>query len=144
MTIKDRINELLSTASAADIAPAERADLIGQARDLCREHKIGMGGFDWPDEEKQDAEAAGSPETPVSRNVAAPPAGGPIGQMVEELLLDADLSYGEIARRVRERFTHARTSNRSVASTAKAMRLRGIDVAARRAPRQTTANKESE
>jgi hypothetical protein len=62
--------------------------------------------------------------------------------MVEQLLMEPGLNYVEIASRVRAQFPHARTTNRSVASVAKAMRAKGVDVARRRGPPPTEANKE--
>ena len=135
MTVKERINELLEAARKADAAAPERADLVEQARRLCREHKIGMGAFDWPVAETADTNARVE-DTPTTAE--APRS---IGEMVERLLMDPSLNYVEIASRVRAQFAHARTTNRSVASVAKAMRARGVDVARRRGPPPTEANK---
>ena len=139
MTVKERINELLEAARKADAAAPERADLVEQARRLCREHKIGMGAFDWPDAETADTNARVEDIPATEEPTEAPRS---IGEMVERLLMDPSLNYVEIASRVRAQFAHARTTNRSVASVAKAMRARGVDVARRRGPPPTEANKE--
>ena len=140
MTVKERINELLEAARKSDAAGPERAELVEQARRLCREHKIGMGAFDWPDAETVDTNARAE-DTPATEESAAE-APRSIGDMVERLLMDPSLNYVEIASRVRAQFAQARTTNRSVASVAKAMRARGVDVARRRGPPPTEANKE--
>jgi hypothetical protein len=57
MTIKERINELLDAARKLDVTAPEKADLVEQARRLCRERKIGMGSFDWPHAETVDPNA---------------------------------------------------------------------------------------
>ena len=139
MTVKERINGLLEAARKADAAGPERADLVEQARRLCREHKIGMGAFDWPDAETADTNARVEDIPATEEPTEAPRS---IGEMVERLLMDPSLNYVEIASRVRAQFAHARTTNRSVASVAKAMRARGVDVARRRGPPPTEANKE--
>jgi hypothetical protein len=140
MTIKERINELLDAARKSDVTAPEKADLVEQARRLCRGHKIGMGSFDWPHAETVDPNARVE-DTPAAeeRTVEAPRS---IGEMVQRLLMDPSLNYVEIASRARAQFAHARTTNRSVASVAKAMRARGVDVARRRGPPPTEANKE--
>ena len=140
MTVKERINELLEAARKADAAAPEKAELVGQARRLCREHKIGMGAFDWPDAETVETNARVE-DTPAAEEPTAQ-APRSIGEMVERLLMDPGLNYVEIASRVRAQFAHARTTNRSVASVAKAMRARGVAVARRRGPPPTEANKE--
>jgi len=140
VTVKERINELLEAARKADAAAPERADLVEQARRLCREHKIGMGAFDWPDAETVDTNARVEDISATEERTAESPRS--IGEMVERLLMDPSLNYVEIARRVRAQFAHARTTNRSVASVAKAMRARGVAVARRRGPPPTEANKE--
>jgi len=140
VTVKERINELLEAARKADAAAPERADLVEQARRLCREHKIGMGAFDWPDAETVDTNARVEDISATEERTAESPRS--IGEMVERLLMDPSLNYVEIARRVRAQFAHALTTNRSVASVAKAMRARGVAVARRRGPPPTEANKE--
>ena len=140
MTVKERINELLEAARKADAAGPERADLVEQARRMCREHKIGMGAFDWPDAETVDTNARVEDISATEERTAESPRS--IGEMVDRLLMDPSLNYVEIARRVRAQFAHARTTNRSVASVAKAMRARGVAVARRRGPPPTEANKE--
>ena len=140
MTVKERINELLEAARKSDAAGPERAELVEQARRLCREHKIGMGAFDWPDAETVDTNARVEDTSAAEEPTAEAPRS--IGEMVERLLMDPSLNYVEIASRVRAQFAHARTTNRGVASVAKAMRARGVDVARRRGPPPTEANKE--
>jgi hypothetical protein len=140
MTIREQINTLLNLAKAPDIPPGAKEDAIAQARSLCREHKIGMGSFEWPDE------AAGndlSKPPDVGDPVVEISVDSSIGQMVERLLLNPALNFVEIASRVREHFPHARTTNRSVASTAKAMRSRGADVMLRRRPNRSRGDKGS-
>ena len=139
MTVKERINELLEAARNSDTAAPEKAELVGQARRLCREHKIGMGAFDWPDAETADTNARVEDIPATEEPTEAPRS---IGEMVERLLMDPGLNYVEIASRVRAQFAQARTTNRSVASVAKAMRARGVDVARRRGPPPTEANRE--
>lgn len=61
-----------------------------------------------------------------------PPPGVPddaktVGALVEALVV-TELAYGEIDRMVRERFSDARTTARSVASVASVLRKRGITV----------------
>ena len=140
MTVKERINELLEAARNSDTAAPERAELVQQARRMCRGHKIGMGAFDWPDAETVDTNARVEDTSAAEEPTAEAPRS--IGEMVERLLMDPSLNYVEIASRVRAQFAHARTTNRSVASVAKAMRARGVDVARRRGPPPTEANKE--
>ena len=139
MTIREQINTLLSVAKAPDVPPDAKRNAIAQARNLCREHKIGMGSFEWPAEPAGDAVTS---EQPAARDpIVEISVGKSIGQMVEHLLLDPTLNFVEIARRVREHFPHARTTNRSVASTAKAMRSRGADVMLRRRPNRSNGDK---
>jgi len=54
-----------------------------------------------------------------------------VGALVESMLT-TDAAYDEIVAAVRERFSDARTTRRSVASVASAMRKRGDDVPMRR------------
>jgi hypothetical protein len=99
-----------------------------------------MGSFDWPHAETVDPNA-GIEDTPAAEELTAESPQS-IGEMVERLLMDPSLNCVEIASRARAQFAHARTTNRSVASVAKAMRARGVDVARRRGPPPTEANKE--
>lgn len=139
MTIREQINTLLNLAKAPYVPPDATRDAITQARNLCREHKIGMGSFEWPDAPAEDDVVS---EQPTANDpIVETPADQSIGQMVERLLLDHTLNFVEIARRVREHFPHARTTNRSVASTAKAMRSRGADVMLRRRPNRSSGDK---
>jgi hypothetical protein len=57
---------------------------------------------------------------------------GSIGRMVEHLLTSG-ASYAGIVRLVREQFPEARTTAKSVASVACALRKKGVPVATRRA-----------
>src|SRR6266446_3694742 len=98
MTIREQINSLLNLAKAADVPPDAKRDSIAQARSLCREHKIGMGSFEWPDEPAGDNVILKQPA--VSEPIAETPADQSIGQMVERLLMDPTLNFIEIARRV--------------------------------------------
>jgi hypothetical protein len=139
MTIREQINTLLNLAKAPDVPPDAKRDAIAQARNLCREHKIGMGSFEWPDDETGDDAASEQPD--AGEPIVGTPTDQSIGQMVERLLLEPALNFVEIARRVREHFPHARTTNRSVASTAKAMRSRGADVILRRRPNRSSDDK---
>jgi hypothetical protein len=92
-----------------------------------------MGAFDWPDAETVDTNARVENVPAIEERTAEAPRS--IGEMVERLLMDPSLNYVEIASRVRAQFAHARTTNRSVASVAKAMRARGVDVVRRRGPK---------
>lgn len=138
MTIREQINTLLNLATASDVPQDAKRNAIAQARSLCREHKIGMGSFEWPDEPAGDDEVSELPT--VDDPIAETPADQSIGQMVERLLMDPTLNFVELARRVREHFPHARTTNRSVASTAKAMRSRGDNVMLRRRPNRSSGD----
>jgi hypothetical protein len=61
---------------------------------------------------------------------------GSIGQMVAELLLDAEgYDYQEIVEIVRGLFPQAKTSRRSIASVAAALRRKDVGVPMRRKPR---------
>lgn len=54
-----------------------------------------------------------------------------IGSLVQELLMDEALAYTAIVDRIMAEFPDAKTTVRSVASVASAMRRRGIQVARR-------------
>lgn len=54
--------------------------------------------------------------------------GGPMAEQIARLLADPTLDHGSIARRVREGNPKARTSARSVASVATALRRDGYRV----------------
>jgi hypothetical protein len=99
-----------------------------------------MAAFNWPP--AQDGDLTDPAEDATKTEERATPAPRSIGGMVEQLLMDPGLNYVEIAGRVRAQFPHARTTNRSVASVAKAMRAKGVDLARRRGPPLTEANKE--
>lgn len=58
---------------------------------------------------------------------------GTIGELVKDLLLDAEgFGYEFIVEAVKREFPEAQTSRRSVASTAAALRKKGVDVPTRR------------
>lgn len=76
-------------------------------------------------------------EQTVDEKIAAAKVHGPeprrtIGQLVQELLMDPDLSYLAIVDRVVTEFPDAKTSVRSVASVATVLRKKGVDVPTRR------------
>lgn len=56
-----------------------------------------------------------------------------IGSVVEQLVLNAELSYEQIVDMIRDQFPHASTSRRSVASVAARLRKKGATVPMRRA-----------
>ena len=60
--------------------------------------------------------------------LSRPATGGLIGTMVAELLMDRSLGYSQIVHRVRLAFPAANTSTKSVASTARDLRKKGVDV----------------
>lgn len=64
--------------------------------------------------------------------VTGPERLGTIGEFVHELLMDVDHTYVEIVALVKRRFPNAKTSARSVASTAAVLRRKGADVPTRR------------
>ena len=69
-----------------------------------------------------------APAATVEVAARAEPVRGPIGALVKELLNDASLTYGQIVDRVVAVHPEAKTSARSVASTAAALRKGGTDV----------------
>ncbi|MFD1344269.1 hypothetical protein [Litorisediminicola beolgyonensis] len=84
-----------------------------------------------------DADEVPEREQTVDEKIAAAKVHGPeptrtIGSLVQELLMDPDLGYLAIVDRVVAEFPDAKTSVRSVASVAAAMRKRGVDVPMRR------------
>lgn len=58
--------------------------------------------------------------------------GGPAAHKIASMLTDQSLSYGEIAKRVKDELPGARTSSRSVASVASRLRRDGYKVPDRR------------
>ncbi|MBS1301696.1 hypothetical protein [Loktanella sp. SALINAS62] len=64
--------------------------------------------------------------------VTGPDRLGTIGELVHELLMDVDHTYVEIVALVKRRFPDAKTSARSVASTAAVLRRKGADIPTRR------------
>ena len=76
-------------------------------------------------------------EQTVDEKIAAAKVHGPgpkrtIGSLVQELLMDPQLSYIAIVDRVMADFPDAKTSVRSVASVAAVLRKKGLDVPIRR------------
>lgn len=67
----------------------------------------------------------------ITTKKASAPKGG-LSRMVEELLMDGSLTYRAIEARVKEAFPEAKTTNKSIASVASAMRRNDVDV-----PRRT-------
>ena len=59
-----------------------------------------------------------------------------IGSVVEQLVLNAELSYDQIVDMIRGQFPDANTSRRSVASVAARLRKKGTTVPLRRATNQ--------
>jgi hypothetical protein len=57
-----------------------------------------------------------------------PTHGGPIGGFVTELLQDPELSYAQVVWRVRRQFPDAKTTTKSVASTARDLRRSGVQL----------------
>ena len=55
-----------------------------------------------------------------------------IGAVVQELLMNAEITYLEIVDLVKEQFPGAKTSARSVASTAALLRRKGVEVPTRK------------
>ncbi len=80
-------------------------------------------------ERQKEAEA----ERPERAEPEAKAPRGQLGKMVEHLLVTSGASYGEIVRLVRAQFPQARTTAKSVASVAHALRKKGLPVVARRA-----------
>lgn len=60
---------------------------------------------------------------------------GSVTALVKELLADPDLSYEAIVEQVKASYPDARTTARSVASTASVMRRKGTTVPTRRSPK---------
>lgn len=84
-----------------------------------------------------DADDAAECEKTVDEKIAAASVHGPeprrtIGSMVQEMLLDETLDYPTIVDRVVAEFPEAKTSTRSVASVAAALRRKGVNVPTRR------------
>jgi hypothetical protein len=85
----------------------------------------------WP---PLDLEVTGQPSrTTMSQpqrdvRAAARPSQATIGALVAELLMDVTLDYNQIVHRVCAAFPHANTSTKSVFSTARDLRKRGVPV----------------
>lgn len=75
--------------------------------------------------ETVDHEPDGPSESPTDSKIT-------IGAVVQELLMNAEMTYLEIVDLVREQFPGAKTSARSVASTAAVLRRKGVEVPTRR------------
>ena len=73
-----------------------------------------------------DCDETDMPETVTEAD--RPRSAATIGALVAELLIDPDLSYAEIVERVKEQFPNARTTARSVASVAVALRKKGVEI----------------
>src|ERR1700680_2390918 len=80
MTIREQINTLLNLAKAPDVSPGAKRDAIAQARNLCRDQKIGKGSFEWPDEPAGDDVVP--EQQPAGDPIAETPPDQSIGQMV--------------------------------------------------------------
>ncbi len=83
---------------------------------------------------RRDAEPLGGAGSAERKPEAAEDVDGrreTVGALVEAMLT-TDAAYDEIVAAVRERFPEARTTRRSVASVASAMRKRGAEVSLRR------------
>jgi hypothetical protein len=81
---------------------------------------------------EREAEQQVEADRPEQAEPGAKEPRGTIGGMVAHLLMTSGAGYAEIARLVREHFTEARTTAKSVASTALALRKQGVPVATRR------------
>jgi hypothetical protein len=82
-------------------------------------------------------------EATVEVAALAEPVRGPIGALVKELLNDANLTYAQIVDRVVAVHPEAKTSARSVASTAAALRKGGTEVPKRQpAPTAKTVSED--
>jgi hypothetical protein len=77
-------------------------------------------------------EAVAAEDQAGSQEPVGGPARGSINAMVKDLLADPDLSYEAIVDRVKAAHPGARTTARSVASTASVMRRKGETVPMRR------------
>ena len=77
---------------------------------------------------KNTAEEATAPEAAVEAVAQVEPVRGPIGALVKELLRDSCLTYAQIVDRVVAVHPEAKTSARSVGSTAAALRKGGTEV----------------
>jgi hypothetical protein len=78
----------------------------------------------WPDDGNRSADQARAVRS-------VPRHGGPIGGLIAELLLRPELDYAQIVWRVKQAFPEAKTSTKSVASTARDLRRNGIALPAR-------------
>lgn len=77
-------------------------------------------------------EAVAAEDQTGTHGAAAGPVRGSINAMVKDLLADPDLSYGAIVDRVMAAHPGARTTARSVASTASVLRRKGGAIPMRR------------
>jgi hypothetical protein len=82
------------------------------------------------------SEAVAAEDQTGTHEPAAGPARGSINAMVKDLLADPDLSYGAIVDQVMAAHPGARTTARSVASTASVMRRKGSLVPKRQGTNQ--------
>lgn len=107
------------------------SDRVGTNEDLA------TGAAFLGDEAPPQPLGADTPDTPDAatteeRMYAHRPSHGSINAMVKDLLADPDLSYEAIVDRVKATHQGARTTARSIASTASVMRRKGIAVPLRR------------
>ena len=72
-----------------------------------------------------------SPEANVNESltwIPGPAPRGGLSRMVESLILNSPLTYGQIVMRVRENYPDCRTSTKSVASVARDLKKKGYPV----------------
>jgi hypothetical protein len=108
-----------SLDDAADVQPPAAADLGDVAADV-------------PEAVATEEPTASHEPTAAASAAADRPTHGSINAMVKDLLADPGLSYEAIVDRVKAAHPGARTTARSVASTASVMRRKGETVPMRR------------
>ncbi len=149
--IADEVAELMATGAelhtpATDAPPTSGTRVVTDA-DLAADREF-VASLDEAANGQPTAAALGDVAADVPEPVAAEdhtgshePVGGPargsINAMVKDLLADPDLSYDAIVDRVMAAHPDARTTARSVASTASVMRRKGENVRMRRSSKQT-------
>lgn len=106
-------------------------ELIEKHNDLAR--KAGLPELTEWKRSKHELEAriASIPPDPLEMEPSAPEPKQSVGAIVAELVMDAALSYTEVAERVRELIPGAATSAKSVASIALRLRKDGAVIPAR-------------
>jgi hypothetical protein len=142
----EEVAELMATGAEppADVAPPPSGTRVVTDADLAADREF-VASLDDGAEAQPPAAAddLGDVAADVSEAVAtedqtgthepdAGPARGSINAMVKDLLADPDLSYGAIVERVMAAHPGARTTARSVASTASVMRRKGETVPMRK------------